>query len=229
MKYFLVLFFIFSLFIPTSFAIALDPTSTTYLPDQFFTKEGATTTVAFFAGNELVAIREGNGIATSTRYVHSDHLGSTHIVSDRFGTVAELTDYYPYGSQRLHEIGNITPERRKYTGHDYDEDTNLTYAKARYYNQDIARWLSQDTASRDNPEQFLEDPQQLNSYAYARNNPLIFVDPDGKKVELAAKSLFGGLGNHIFYRVTPNHPSEIRIGNVPAGATEFTLGAYNPD
>ena len=29
-------------------------------------------------------------------------------------------------------------------------------------------------------EQYLSDPQQLNSYSYARNNPLVLVDRDGK-------------------------------------------------
>jgi hypothetical protein len=45
--------------------------------------------------------------------------------------------------------------------------------------------LSQDTASRDNPEQFLPDPQQLNMYSYSRNNPLIYVDNSGDAATLA--------------------------------------------
>ena len=29
------------------------------------------------------------------------------------------------------------------------------------------------------PEKFLEDPQQMNTYSYVRNNPLNAIDPDG--------------------------------------------------
>lgn len=110
----------------------------------------------------------------------------------------------------------------------YDEETDLTYAGARYLDSSIGKWISMDPASRDNPNQFLRDPQQFNSYSYARNNPLIFFDPDGEKVELVAKSI-AGFGNHLFYKVTPANPESVSINGVPAGATEFTLGAYNPD
>jgi len=32
------------------------------------------------------------------------------------------------------------------------------------------------------PENFLADPQQLNSYSYGRNNPVRYVDPTGEKI-----------------------------------------------
>ena len=69
----------------------------------------------------------------------------------------------------------------------------------------------------------------MNGYAYARNNPLILFDPTGEKVELVAKPIISGIGNHMFYRVTPDNPGEINIQGVPAGAEQFTFGAYNPD
>ena len=56
----------------------------------------------------------------------------------------------------------------------------MTYANARYYEQDIGKFTAIDPASRDNPSQFLLDPQQFNSYSYARNNPLILVDTTGE-------------------------------------------------
>lgn len=34
--------------------------------------------------------------------------------------------------------------------------------------------------ARAQQEKLLSDPQQLNSYAYAKNNPLAYVDPDGQ-------------------------------------------------
>lgn len=153
----------------------------TVYPNQYFDKENATTTKYVWAGNNIVAIIEGNGSATSTEYVHSDHLGSTNITSNENGQATSIADYMPFGALRIDSSEDFDPAK-KFTGHELDRETNLTYAGARYYNQGIGRWISQDPASKDSPEQFLKDPQQLNYYSYARNNPLGFVDPTGEDI-----------------------------------------------
>jgi hypothetical protein len=50
--------------------------------------------------------------------------------------------------------------------------------------------MSQDPISREDPGQFLGDPQQMNSYAYSKNNPVKYLDPNGK-----VAVLFSGFGN----------------------------------
>ncbi len=72
-------------------------------------------------------------------------------------------------------------EQRKYIGQEYDADTGLDYLNARYYDAKRGQFISQDPLVRDNPEKFLADPQQLNDYAYARNNPINASDPSGLK------------------------------------------------
>ena len=79
--------------------------------------------------------------------------------------------------------GSFT-ERRKYTSHRYDTATSYTYAKARYLNTEVGRFLSEDPAFVNSPEKFLEDPQQQNSYSYVRNNPIKLVDPTGESATL---------------------------------------------
>ena len=59
----------------------------------------------------------------------------------------------------------------------------MYYYGARYYNPSIGRFMSEDPSSRDTPEKFLSDPQGLNFYAYARNNPLRYIDPTGNSFE----------------------------------------------
>ncbi len=79
-----------------------------------------------------------------------------------------------------------------FTGYEYDGDTGLSYMNARYYNGKIGRFVSQDPvflAAAFN----LADPQSLNSYAYARNNPLVNIDPDGRSV----KTFLQGVGTGI--------------------------------
>lgn len=142
-----------------------------------------------------------------------DHLGGTNVVTNASGTIVQTIDYYPYGAIRINSNSG-SDQRRKFTGHEYDTGTGLTYANARYLNTDIGRFISQDQAflligspnfeERYNRtlQEFLADPQLLNSYSYARNNPVKFVDEDGENVALAAIivgliNLANALSNYI--------------------------------
>lgn len=121
----------------------------------------------------------------------TDHLGTPVKQVNASGAVAESKRYDPFGVL-LASSGTVN-SKRGYTGHEEDADTGFVYANARYYDAAIGKFLSQDPvfiAMCDNnrfrsltkqvllPQ--LSDPQQLNSYSYARNNPLRYNDPDGK-------------------------------------------------
>jgi RHS repeat-associated protein len=66
-------------------------------------------------------------------------------------------------------------EERKFTGQEYDSTTNLNYFNVRYQNPVRAQFISEDpsflTLDASSPD--LKDPQRLNSYVYAQDNPLI--------------------------------------------------------
>jgi len=160
-------------------------TATTTYPNMYYNTDGATVTKHIFnpITGDLLATVEGNGTATTTNYIHTDHLGGTNVVTDENGDVVETTDYYPFGEQRV-ATGSFD-EQRKFTGHEFDSDTDLTYAKQRYYDQDVGRWLSQDVVFLNmgvdsRTGNALRDPQSLNSYSYARNNPVNLVDLQGE-------------------------------------------------
>ena len=57
------------------------------------------------------------------------------------------------------------------------------YFGARYYGSKIGRFTTVDPVYT--WQENLVDPQRWNRYAYARNNPLRYVDPDGRAVMLA--------------------------------------------
>lgn len=63
----------------------------------------------------------------------------------------------------------------------FSDDTGLSYLNARYYDPARGQFISQDPVFW-SQEQNLKDPQSLNSYSYAQNNPITGKDPDGKEV-----------------------------------------------
>ncbi|MBI5793632.1 hypothetical protein HZA87_00900 [Candidatus Uhrbacteria bacterium] len=49
----------------------------------------------------LTASIEDDGTTTTTSTLHTDHLGSTSVVTDESGIMVELLDYNPYGTERI--------------------------------------------------------------------------------------------------------------------------------
>ena len=63
------------------------------------------------------------------------------------GVVQNATDYYPYGKPmpgRSHYGTNHEGYRYQFTGHERDGETNYQYHGARYYDEDLARYMSVD-------------------------------------------------------------------------------------
>ncbi len=71
---------------------------------------------------------------------------------------------------------------------------------ARYYSPHLGRSLSVDPKLR---RRATTDPQRRNRYADGRNNPLKFVDPDGREEKPANTSVVDTLANFL-RTVTPN-------------------------
>jgi RHS repeat-associated protein len=125
-----------------------------------------------------------------SEYLHQDHLGSTRLRTDSAGNVVYEVGYQPYGV----EVGESGSERFKYTGKSEDESTGLYYFGARFYDPGVGRFITEDTVLGS-----ISDPQSLNRYVYCRNNPLKYVDPDGRLWNIAIGALSGGGLNLAFY------------------------------
>ncbi|RMG03209.1 MAG: RHS repeat-associated core domain-containing protein, partial [Acidobacteria bacterium] len=124
-----------------------------------------------------------------------DHLGSPRINTDANGNVTARHDYHPFGE----EIGTLavapgSPQprtaalgyqsdsvRQKFTGYERDNESSLDFAEARYYNFNHGRFTSTDPITMSFKRAI--DPQRINLYAYSRNNPLRYIDPDGQDIE----------------------------------------------
>ncbi len=102
----------------------------------------------------------------------SNHLGSASLELDDRAQIISYEEYYPYGSTSYQAARNQTetPKRYRYTGKERDEETGLAYHGAKYDAPWLGRWTTVD------PEALVDG---VNLYAYSRDNPLRFVDPNG--------------------------------------------------
>ena len=203
-------------------------TATVY-PTKYYNTDGLTATKHIITpAGQLVATIQGTAGSHDIFYASSDYIGSSNIFTNIANGISELLDYFPFGNIRIDE--GMHNDQRKYIGEEYDADTGLNYLNARYYNSSRGQFTSQDPMFWQLPADLLADPQQLNSYSYARNNPIVMSDPTGERVELISRKVFNffgrPIGAHTFFKITPDNPNEISILGLPEGATEFTLGGY---
>jgi RHS repeat-associated protein len=124
------------------------------------------------------------------------------VVTKQDGAVKARYDYLPFGEEIESGIGGrggvsgyggADSTRQKFTQKERDNESGLDYFGARYYSSALGRFTGVDPIFV-SPRRLL-DPQQLNLYTYTRNNPLKFIDPDGryfvgtdrKRVEVTVK------------------------------------------
>ena len=127
----------------------------------------------YFNGQLLVQYANG-----TTYFAHQDHLGSTRLLTGMTGCVAETLDYLPFGELISNGSATCTiGTTHKFTGQERDSESGNDNFGARYFGSSMGRFLSSDPSGIFLGN--LGDPQQLNLYAYVRNNPINNTDPDG--------------------------------------------------
>lgn len=126
-------------------------------------------------------------------YVYTDPQGTPLAEADANGNITATFDYKPYGSQSLGSPVNGPG----YTGHVNDQDTGFVYMQARYYDPSLGRFLSVDPVAP-----VAGGLLKFNRFAYADNNPILNVDPNGLDtvVSLRAYSLV-----HIPFLIDRGH------------------------
>ncbi len=175
-----------------------------------------------FANGQRIAMVEvlpggGNGAVT---YFHPDHLGSTSVVTEvdngQFQVEQELA-YYPFGETRVNTTSNNVDVAYKYTGQELDSSTDLYDYHARLYDPLLGRFISPDPIVQDP-----FDPQSLNRYSYARNNPLRYTDPTGNAWYDAVVNFFTNIWQSVVSFFSPIlqpfiGPATTSIGGLPIG------------
>jgi RHS repeat-associated protein len=99
----------------------------------------------------------------------------------------------------------------RFTGKERDTESGNDYFGARYYASSMGRWMSPDPINLTNAR-LLNPANTLNKYVYGANNPLKYVDQDGKDIT-------------IFY-IPPSNPfNPFDTGHVLVGAVNQDTGA----
>jgi len=154
---------------------------------------GGVTTVYVYDAQGQLAAEYATAIAASpcrTCYRTEDHVGSTRLLTDGSGNTVSQHDLLPWGEEipagvggRGSTYGAVDNVTQRFTGKERDVETGLDFFGARYFSGPQGRFTSPDPVMSA-PER-LRDPQQFNRYAYARNNPLRFLDPTGERLQLS--------------------------------------------
>lgn len=105
-----------------------------------------------------------------------NHLGSAslEVAFDKNAPIISYEEFHPYGStayQAVNRSISSAAKRYRYIGKERDEESGLNYHSARYLATWLGRWVSADPSGlKDGP----------NRYSYARGNPIVFTDPQGR-------------------------------------------------
>ncbi len=124
-----------------------------------------------------ILVGASNGSASPSEFYHVDHLGTPRVITTAFGGGVMAThDYFAFGEP---VTSTCDGETLGFNAKERDADTPcagyMLNFHAREYGRLIGRFLSVDTAV---PTPW--KPQTWNRYTYAHNNPLNYLDPDGR-------------------------------------------------
>jgi RHS repeat-associated protein len=107
--------------------------------------------------------------SSTTSYYEADGLGSITSLTNTAGAIASSYTYDSFGNL-VASSGSLVNNYR-YTAREFDTETNLYFYRARYYDPQVGRFLTED------PSGFQAGS---NFYRYVRNRPTAAIDPSGQ-------------------------------------------------
>jgi RHS repeat-associated protein len=183
------------------------PTGITLFPFDGIEIANGVITKYIKIGGEIFAAKK----QTNLTFYHNDHLEGVNIITntDVNNPRCQLDEYDPSGAVSREE-GNCDPTHR-FTGQELDPETGIYYYGGRYYDEEIGRFIS--------PDPFVpapDDPQNLNRYSYALNNPQRYTDPTGYQGDVGGPSVVFAVAQIIRVIVfnfidTPHHEFKVVV------------------
>jgi len=175
-----------------------------------------------------VALAETRSGETAIRYQFDNHLGSACLELDESAAIITYEEYYPYGCtsyQAGQTVAEVGLKRYRFTGKERDEESGLSYHGARYCAPWLGRWTSIDPVATEqvNPYRARASQRKPNParsvapiqlYVYTSNNPIAYVDPDGRQAQPASSGA----------QVGPGAPGAASSAGARAGSSASSSG-----
>jgi RHS repeat-associated protein len=124
-------------------------------------------------------------------YFLKDQVGSTRMLVNNSGAIAEFSNYFPFG--QIFESKTVYDDPLKFTGKERDKhgDFDYHYFGARYYDPELGMFTTTDPMADSFPA--------LGPYTYANNDPLGNVDREGRFWDYAIDAVSVGLSAKDFW------------------------------
>ncbi|MCT4688522.1 RHS repeat domain-containing protein [Vallitalea sp.] len=116
-----------------------------------------------------------NGSTTNYEFHLKDHLGNTRVAVNETNDITQENNYYPFGLT-FAQSGSST-NKYLYNGKELQEETGFIDFGALQLDKELGRWF--------NPDPLAEDYVEISLYNYVANNPIIYIDPDGQRIDLS--------------------------------------------
>ncbi len=177
------------------------------------------------SGTLLARYAQGDGIdeplaearGGTSGFYEQDGLGSVTSLSRSAGALADTYTYNSFGISTA-STGTM-PNPFQYTARDYDSETGLRYYRARYYDPQIGRFLSED------PIGFMGG--SANFFPYVLNNPIRVKDPSGKNPLVGALTWAGGAVLEVVCWGSGTCETVIVVGGIVVGVAVISYIAYD--
>ncbi|ECC1497220.1 hypothetical protein FNT44_01055 [Listeria monocytogenes] len=124
-----------------------------------------------------------------TLYYHYNAHGDVIALTDEAGKIVAEYAYDAWGNVLKNTTSTEEAKANPYAyaGYTYDKEIEQYYLMARYYEPEQGVFTAYDPDPGDE-----DDPQTMNGYNYANNNPVMMIDPDGNWAWLIPAAMAAG-------------------------------------
>ncbi len=132
-------------------------------------------------------VSAGGGSASGLMYVHTDHVGTPQKMTDGTRIVVWDAVYKPFGES--HSITGTASNNQRFPGQYADAESGFSYNYFRDYDPTVGRYVESDPIGLRGGH---------NTFGYAFQNPLTYIDPRGTEVTIVCRPVgsSGGLAKH---------------------------------
>jgi RHS repeat-associated protein len=187
-----------------------------YISDSFVSKKNSSglynETYVMLNGVKIVQVVDGE-----KQFIHSDHLGSSSVITNESGDVIERTSYDAYGLART----GASETRYDYESREVESFGTMDF-RFRQYSPEYGIFYQPDTLIPN-----VYDPQSLNRYMFERGNPYKYTDPDGHVPHLIAIGIIFVVASYSGYQLA-EFEIALRVsqgGDLTVGQNLLILGS----